>query len=212
MTAHTTVRRRGRPPGHRIDPGRMTALCRAALDGDSLPAIGRRIGVTRQRAGQLLVEAGLHAAWAQARGVTTQRRRFRRIVSGRRSDVQALLCEASGLGLEVTCESGTLLVEGLYVRVLPVRAAWKCPTAAPEHPGYYRWRRGSLGALYVVVFPGGGRRFLLPPHARESHRYLRADDPSVRVREPWPAAEVLRAAAEAVVGMRRQGQREGEAA
>lgn len=190
----------------------MIELGRAALAGDGLSEIANRLGVTRQRADQLLVEAGLHDAWKRSRRAATDRRRFDRVVSRRRQIVQPLFCEARALGLTVSFARGTLLVERLYVRVFNIRGSWKCPAAAATHPGYYRWRRDSTTALYVVLFPGGGRRFLLPPHARESHRYLRADDPTVLVRDPWPSRRTLRAAAKAVAGLERQDRAAGKAA
>lgn len=211
-TPATAQRRRGRPPGHRIDPGRMIELGRAALAGDSLPEIARRLGITRQRADQLLVEAGLHDAWKRSRRTAADRQRFDRVISRRRLIAQPLFCEARALGLAVSFARETLLVEGLYVRVFAIRRAWKCPAAAASHPGYYRWRRDCPTALYVVLFPCGGRRFLLPPHAKESHRYLRADDPAVLVRERWPSRRALRAAARAVADLERRDRKEGKAA
>lgn len=199
MTA--SYRRRGR---RLITGDRLRRLRSYAQSGRSTTEIGARLGLTRQRVAQLLLEHGLHDTWLAVRRQLHQDVAFARAVSHRRPAIRALFHEARAAGLAVTFAGETLLIEGLYVRVFVIREAWKSAHIGPAHPGYYRWQIVSPTALYVALFPEGGRRFFLPPNTPRSHEYVRADDPMTRRREDWPSRAKLRAAARAVVGIGEQ--------
>jgi hypothetical protein len=215
MTSAIPGARRGRPPGHRIPSYRMGQLRAAANSGSSLSALGRTLSVTRQRAAQLLLEAGLHDTWEATRRGAVEREHLQRMLGHQRPATRDLLIEAIALGLEVRIKPHTYVValEGVKLRVLAPRQPKRLPELTPEHPGYYQFQCWVLTALYVLIFPEGGRMFFLPPHpptAKHQHEYVRRDDPIVGARQAWPTRDEIRAAGRAVAALQRRRRRKAE--
>lgn len=163
-----------RPATH--NPARVKLLGELVAGASSLPEIGRRLGVSRQRAQQILREYGLWARWRAARYVVQAAAvppHITRWEASPAADAMyrvASRLAAAGYRVEIRSRhpdghwhrTPELWCDGRRVRLCRPQK----PTHTSPGPGgdYYHVEVTNRRAIYVISTPNGHVRAYWPPY------------------------------------------------
>jgi len=176
-------------------------LILAAVDERPVPdlrTLGARLGVTGERARQLLVKHGVYPRWQSQRRVERATSTLNKTLSRKRgqrngAELRRLVDDAVAHGLTVRSTNASVTIEGGPVRVHVVAKSYAYGEARAA-ARYFHIHIKSR-ALHVVVFPDKRRYFVLPDEIGPRYRYFREGRLPA---ERWPTAARIREAWRAV--------------